>query len=139
MNVTRTLALVTVSSLILFVWAFPVLWGLLTSFKTEVDVLAYPPVVVFKPTPDNYLDVLFGPISILPNLLSSFIVAVSTTLITLLLATPAAYGFARLRFRAKKPLGFYTLVTQMIPPVGLVIPYFLILNNLGWLAARKLS
>ncbi len=57
------------------VWAFPVLWGLLTSFKTERDVLAYPPVLLFKPTLDNYREVLFGTSSILPNLWSSIVVA----------------------------------------------------------------
>ena len=54
---------------------FPVLWGLLTSFKTERDVLAYPPVLVFTPTLDNYREVLFGASSILPNLVSSLIVS----------------------------------------------------------------
>jgi multiple sugar transport system permease protein len=56
-----------------------------------------------------------------------------TTLLTILLAVPAAYAFARLRLPGKRSLGFYTLMTQMIPPVGLVIPYFLILNKVGWL------
>ena len=41
--------------------------------------------------------------------------------------------FARLRFPGKKALGFYMLATQMLPPVGLVIPYFLLLNGIGWI------
>ena len=61
------------------------------------------------------------------------ILATATTVLTILLAVPAAYAFARLRLPARQSLGFYTLVTQMIPPVGLVIPYFLILNRVGWL------
>ena len=52
---------------------------------------------------------------------------------TIAIAVPAAYAFARLRLKGKKWLGFYTLATQMVPPVGLVIPYFLILNRIGWL------
>ena len=52
----------------LAVWAFPVIWGLLTSFKTERDVLAYPPVWLFEPTLANYREVLFGASSIVPNL-----------------------------------------------------------------------
>ena len=52
----------------LAVWAFPVLWGLLTSFKTERDVLAYPPMFVFEPTLANYREVIFGASSIVPNL-----------------------------------------------------------------------
>jgi ABC-type glycerol-3-phosphate transport system permease component len=117
----------------MFVWAFPVLWTLLTSFKTDLDVLAYPPVVIFEPQWKNYAEVLFGAIPILPALWDSAVVSVSATILTMLLAVPAAYGFARLRFRGKRALGFYTLATQMLPPVGLVIPYFLLLNGIGWI------
>lgn len=129
----RTVILIAISALLLLVWTFPVLWGVVTSLKTERDVLAYPPTVIFEPTWQNYLDALIGRDSIIPNLWSSFIIATSTTALTIGLAVPAAYAFARLRLRAKKPLGFYTLATQMVPPVGLVIPYFLILNKIGWL------
>ena len=129
----RTVILITISALLLLVWTFPVLWGVVTSLKTERDVLAYPPTVIFEPTWQNYLDALIGRDSIVPNLWSSFIIATSTTVLTIGLAVPAAYAFARLRLRAKKTLGFYTLATQMVPPVGLVIPYFLILNHIGWL------
>lgn len=129
----RTIILIAVSGLLLLVWTFPVLWGVVTSLKTERDVLAYPPTMIFEPTWQNYLDALVGRDSIIPNLWSSLIIATSTTVLTIGLAVPAAYAFARLRLRAKKPLGFYTLATQMVPPVGLVIPYFLILNKIGWL------
>ena len=44
------------------------LWALLTSFKTERDVLAYPPVFIFTPTLANYREVIFGASSIVPNL-----------------------------------------------------------------------
>jgi multiple sugar transport system permease protein len=127
----RQVALYAVAGLILSVWAFPVLWALLTSFKTERDVLAYPPVVVFAPTLANYREVLFGASSILPNLWSSFVVTGSTTLLTMLIATPAAYALARLRFPGKRTSGFYVLATQMLPPVGLIIPYYLALQKAG--------
>ncbi len=127
----RTLALVGVAVLLLAVWAFPVLWALLTSFKTERDVLAYPPTVVFEPTLRNYRDVLFGSASILPNLISSTIIAGVSTFLTLLFAVPAAYALARLDFPGKRASGFYVLATQMLPPVGLIIPYYLVLQKIG--------
>jgi multiple sugar transport system permease protein len=127
----RQVALYAVAGLLLSVWAFPVLWALLTSFKTERDVLAYPPVVVFAPTLANYREVLFGASSILPNLWSSLVVTGSTTLLTMLIATPAAYALARLRFPGKRSSGFYVLATQMLPPVGLIIPYYLALQKAG--------
>ena len=117
----------------LTIWVFPVLWGLLTSFKTERDVLAYPPKFIFEPTLANYREVMFGTSSILPNLWSSIVVASASTLLTMLIAIPAAYALARLRFPGKKTSGFYVLATQMLPPVGLIIPYYLVLQKVGLL------
>ena len=129
----RQIALYAVAGCGLAVWAFPVIWGLMTSFKTERDVLAYPPKFVFTPTLDNYREVLFGASSILPNLWSSIVVASGATLLTMLFAVPAAYALARLRYPAKKASGFYVLATQMLPPVGLIIPYYLVLQKIGGL------
>ncbi|HWI80759.1 carbohydrate ABC transporter permease [Ramlibacter sp.] len=129
----RRMALAAVAGLMLAVWAFPVVWGLLTSFKTERDVLAYPPVWLFQPTLDNYREVLFGTSSILPNLWSSIVVATASTVLTMLMAVPAAYALARLRYPGKKLSGFYVLATQMLPPVGLIIPYYLVLQKIGML------
>jgi ABC-type glycerol-3-phosphate transport system permease component len=114
------------------IWVFPVAWGLLTSFKTERDVLAYPPEVIFPPTAVNYHDVFFGGASIVPNLVSSLIVSGLTTVLTMLFAIPAAYALARLDLPWKRATGFWVLATQMLPPVGLVIPYFLLLQRVGW-------
>jgi multiple sugar transport system permease protein len=129
----RNVILYLVAGMLLFVWAFPIIWAVIVSLKSESEVLAYPPRVVFEPTLDNYSDAIFGSFSILPSFYTSFIVSTATTVLTIILAVPTAYAFARLKLRGKKWLGFYTLVTQMVPPVGLVIPYFLILNRIGWL------
>jgi multiple sugar transport system permease protein len=128
---SRTIALYALAGVLLSVWAFPVLWALLTSFKSERDVLAYPPVVIFTPTLANYREVLFGASSILPNLWSSLVVTGATTLLAMLIATPAAYALARLRYPGKRASGFYVLATQMLPPVGLIIPYYLALQKVG--------
>ena len=132
-SLPRRVALFAIAGLIVSVWAFPVLWALLTSFKTERDVLAYPPTLVFTPTLANYREVLFGASTILPNLWSSVVVSVSATLLTMLFAVPAAYALARLRYPAKRASGFYVLATQMLPPVGLIIPYYLVLQRIGGL------
>ena len=129
----RRVALWAMAGLLLAGWAFPVIWGLLTSFKTERDVLAYPPVWLFEPTLDNYREVLFGTSSILPNLWSSVVLATASTLLTMLIAVPAAYAIARLNYPGKKASGFYVLATQMLPPVGLIIPYYLVLQKIGML------
>jgi multiple sugar transport system permease protein len=122
-----------ISLAFLLAWAFPIVWSVLNSLKTERDVLAYPPKLLFVPTLEAYRDVLFGSSSILPNLWSSFVISIGTTLVTMLMAVPAAYALARLRMPGKRLAGFYVLVTQMLPPVGIIIPYFLILRNIGWM------
>jgi len=127
----RSVLLTLATALLLSVWIVPVAWGLLTSLKTERDVLAYPPKIIFEPTLANYREVLFGSASILPNLLSSLIVTIGATLLTMLFAIPAAYALARLDLPAKRGSGFYVLATQMLPPVGLIIPYYLVLQKIG--------
>ncbi|HLU04725.1 MAG TPA: carbohydrate ABC transporter permease [Advenella sp.] len=131
--IVRKVLLWVLAACLLSVWVFPVLWALLTSFKTERDVLAYPPLLIFEPTLGNYYDVIFGSSSILPNLWSSTVISVSTTLLTMLFAVPAAYAMARLRYPAKRSSGFYVLATQMLPPVGLIIPFYLVLQKIGGL------
>jgi multiple sugar transport system permease protein len=125
--------IVAISLAFLLAWVFPIVWSILNSLKTERDILAYPPKLVFAPSLEAYRDVLFGSAAILPNLWSSFVISIGTTAITMLLAVPAAYALARLRVPGKKFAGFYILATQMLPPVGIIIPYFLILRNIGWM------
>lgn len=129
----RLALLLSVSGLFLLAWIFPIFWSLLNAFKSEQDVLAYPPKLIFSPTLAAFRDVLFGPTSIVPNLVSSFIISIGTTIVTMVLAIPAAYALARLRVPGKKWSGFYVLATQMLPPVGIIIPYFLILRDIGWI------
>ena len=127
----RSVLLTLATALLLSLWIVPVAWGLLTSLKTERDVLAYPPKIIFEPTLANYREVLFGSASILPNLVSSLIVTIGATILTMLFAIPAAYALARLDLPAKRGSGFYVLATQMLPPVGLIIPYYLVLQKIG--------
>ena len=83
----RVLALLAISMVFLLAWAFPIIWSVLNSLKTDSDVLAYPPKLVFAPTLEAYRYVLFGSGSILPNLLSSVIISVGTTIVTMLMST----------------------------------------------------
>jgi ABC-type glycerol-3-phosphate transport system permease component len=121
------------AGLILALWAFPIFWAVVVALKGESEILAYPPSVIFEPTLVNFADAVTGRFSILPNLWSSFVISALATALTIVIAVPAAYAFARLKLPFRVPLGFYVLATQMLPPVGLVIPYFLILNRVGWL------
>lgn len=114
--------------LVLLLWAFPVIWTLMTSLKGRTDMFTSPPTILFRPTLEHYI-VAFTTSDILHSVMNSLLVAAAVTLLTLLAAVPAGYAFARVRFRFRNPLSFFALFTQMAPPIGLIIPYFLLLNR----------
>jgi multiple sugar transport system permease protein len=131
-SLPSTIARYAAAVCVLLVWTFPLLWTVLTSFKTANEVFTYPPHFFFHPTLENYRQALFGYSSIVPNLGVSAVIATSSTILTMLISIPAAYALARRRFRGKQAVGLYVLSTQMLPPIGLIIPYFLIFNRIGW-------
>lgn len=124
------------------VWAVPVLWTVVTSFKPHRAIFAVPPTLVFTPTLEHYRRALgfqggrfveSAEGNILPGIANSLVVSVATTVLTVAAAVPAGYAYARLRFRGRRALAFYALFTQMAPPIGLLLPYFFLLNRLGLL------
>ena len=121
----RDYILTTLATFIMLIWILPLIWSVFVSLKSEIEVLAYPPNIFFEPTLNNFKDAISGSLSIVSELGDSFLIATITTIFTLLLSIPAAYALARLNLFGKKKLGFYVLATQMIPPMGLVIPYYL--------------
>jgi ABC-type glycerol-3-phosphate transport system permease component len=114
---------------VLLVWAFPVFWAFLTSIKPRTAMFTRPPTLVFSPTMEHYVDAL-RTAYVADGIINSLIVAISVTIITLLVAVPAGYAFARVNFRGRRQLSFIALFTQMAPPIGLIIPYFILINKL---------
>ncbi len=115
--------------LAILIWAFPVLWIILTSLKPRTEIFTVPPTILFSPTLEHYVEALRTQ-GIVPSIRNSLVIACLSTALALLVAVPAGYAYARIRFRLRSQLAFYTLFTQMAPPIGLVIPYFLVLNRL---------
>lgn len=111
------------------VWAVPVLWVGITSVKPRTNIFTLPPRLWFRPTLEHYLAALHT-IDIPRSIVNSLVVATLATLLTLAIAVPAGYAYARVRFRLREWLFFYTLFTQMAPPVGFLIPFFLALSRL---------
>ncbi|MBL6791496.1 MAG: carbohydrate ABC transporter permease [Methylophilaceae bacterium] len=132
-KILRDYLLTATATFILLIWILPLIWAVVVSLKSEIEVLAYPPNIIFNPTLNNFKDAIYGSLSIISELGDSFLIASIVTSLTLILSIPAAYSLARLDLFGKKKIGFYVLATQMIPPMGLVIPYYLILGNFGWL------
>jgi len=118
-------------AVILVVWTFPLVWVLVTSLKRRTDIFTAPPTIFFQPTLSNYIFALTAR-PVLSNLLDSLIIATAATLITLAVAVPAGYAYARLRFPLRRQLSFLVLFMQMMPLLGLIVPFFLILTWLRW-------
>jgi multiple sugar transport system permease protein len=128
----RTSSTTILTLLMVLVWAFPVAWVILTSLKPRTAIFTIPPTLIFTPTFEHYTAALTDQ-AIMPSVINSLVLAVGTTLLTLLVAVPAGYGFARAAFRFRDQLSFFALLSQMAPPIGLIIPYFFLLNRIGML------
>ncbi|BER92652.1 carbohydrate ABC transporter permease [Atrimonas thermophila] len=108
---------------------FPPFMLFLTSIKTNVDALKYPPVWIFRPVASNYREI-FSLIPFGHYLFNSLIVALVSTFIALSVGSLAAYGLARFRFKRSKDLSFWILSIRMTPPVAAAIPIFIIMRTL---------
>ena len=111
---------------------FPLGWLLLTAFKTELQAIQVPPLLVFTPTLENFSEVqarsdvlLFAKNSVITSLLS--------TLIGLIIATPAAYSMAFFRTKKTKDILMWMLSTKMMPAVGALVPIYLMAQWAGLL------
>jgi multiple sugar transport system permease protein len=130
----QTRAILTGLALVpILAWTlFPIYWIATASLKTELALYARPPQWLFSPILDNYRRVLTS-IAFFQYLTNSLIVAVGTTVGSLVLGTLAGYGFARFPFRGSEAVRFLVLVTRMAPRMVLVVPYYLLMQRLGLL------
>ena len=103
---------------------FPVFWMLVSSFKTNTEIFAFPPQLITKGFSfDAYIAVFNDPEEI-RFFINSYVVAISVTIVTVLVSLMAAYAFSRHEFRFKKPLNMVILGVQAVPPITLLIPFF---------------
>ncbi|WP_027531198.1 carbohydrate ABC transporter permease [Bradyrhizobium sp. WSM3983] len=119
-----------------FLIFFPILWMVLASFKTELEAFAIPPsFLFFHWTTENYATVQERS-DYLHHALNSIIIAGGSTLIALLIAIPAAWSMAFSPTRRTKDILLWMLSTKMMPPVGVLVPIYLIYKTFGLLDSR---
>src|SRR6058998_1855582 len=119
-----------------FLIFFPILWMVLTSFKTELEAFSTPPKFLFFDwTLEN-----FGVVQERSNYLkfagNSIILSLGSTLVGLVFAVPAAWAMAFSPGKRTKDLLMWMLSTKMMPPVGALIPIYLIFKDAGLLDSR---
>ena len=134
---TRRKTLTTIAAwgvaLLLF---FPILWMILTSFKSEATAVLSPPVWFwFDWTTENYESVL-EQANYLRFFWNSVIIAVGSTALGLVIAVPAAWSMAFVPGRRTKDLLMWMLSTKMMPGVAVLVPIYLIFVQFGLLDTR---
>jgi multiple sugar transport system permease protein len=120
---------------LIIILILPLYWMAATSLKSANDTFAIPPVFVFEPTFEHY-QAIFDQGRVPTSLVNSLVVAVSSSLLALLLGTPAAYALARFDFRGKSHLWFWIISNRFISPIVVAVPFFLLARDLDLLNTR---
>jgi sorbitol/mannitol transport system permease protein len=132
----RKLAFTLIAWLVALLVFFPILWTLLTSFKTEGDAVAIPPKFLFFDwTTENYAEV-WERTDYLRHFRNSVIISVGSSLIGLCVAIPAAWAMAFSPTRHTRSVLMWMLSTKMLPAVGVLVPIYLLFKSAGLLDTR---
>nr|WP_319488979.1 carbohydrate ABC transporter permease [uncultured Caproiciproducens sp.] len=126
-KVAETAALLLIAA----VFIFPFLWMLTTSFKTLPELLVFPPPFLPKNwIPDNYRQVWSA--GTFPKYIwNSLVVSLSILILQFIIITPAAYAFARKKFRGSKLMFNLVLVGLMVPEQVTFLPVYLMFSKVG--------
>lgn len=127
-------------TIVVLFFMFPIFWILLMSVQTNETILRSPPSMVFTPTLQNYQALITGrletkagslDIEFMQNLWNSMILSVGSVALALLLGVPAAYAFARHKFRGSEDIAFTLLSFRFAPPLLVLLPLTLYFQDLG--------
>ena len=129
--IARSLAAWAVT-LVLF---FPLGWLMLTAFKTELQAISVPPLLIFTPTLENF-SIVQERSDYLLYAQNSFITSVASTILGLMLAYPAAYAMAFFKGKHTKDILMWMLSTKMMPAVGALVPVYVMAQSTGLLDSR---
>jgi sorbitol/mannitol transport system permease protein len=110
---------------------FPVLWMVLTSFKSESQAATSPPTLFFTPTLDQYSAVFDQGIG--PAMMNSVFATGMSTILVLLLGVPAAFALSLRPVRKTSDALFFFMSTKMLPVVAAILPLYVIVSNIGLL------
>jgi sorbitol/mannitol transport system permease protein len=113
------------------VFFFPVLWMVLTGFKTEAQAYTNVPHIVFSPTLSEFSSVFSS--GLWPYVANSAFATIVSTLLVLLLATPCAFALSLRPVRKTRDVLFFFISTKMLPVVAAIIPIYIAARDLHML------
>ena len=111
---------------------FPLIWLVLTAFKTEQQAIAVPPQLFFAPTLETFHEVLARS-DYWSYAKNSLITSVVSTILGLLIAAPAAYSMAFFPTRKTRDILMWMLSTKFMPAVGALVPVYVMSQTVGML------
>ena len=121
---------------LLVIGAFPLFWMLSTSLKPSAEIFATPPrLVPAHPTLENF-GRLFSDTSFLTFFRNSALVSLATVALTLGVSAPGAYGLTRFAFAGREKVAGLILTTYMFAPVMIIIPFYILVKELGIVNTR---
>ncbi|PYO23874.1 MAG: hypothetical protein DMD85_08280 [Candidatus Rokuibacteriota bacterium] len=121
---------------LLVVGAFPLFWMLATSLKPSAEIFATPPrLVPAHPTLENF-GRLFGETAFLTFFRNSAVVSLATVAVTLSVSALGAYGLTRFAFAGREKVAGLILTTYMFAPVMIIIPFYILVKQLGIVNTR---
>ncbi len=124
-----------VAWVVAIIFFFPIFWMIFTSFKTDADAVKPEHLIFFTPTLENYLNMTEN-YDYWRFAINSVITATFATIFALAVGVPAAYAMAFNPSRHTKDILMWMLSTKMLPPVGVLVPIYLIFRDAGLLDTR---
>ena len=112
----------------------PIYWIISGAFKQQVDIFQLK--LLFTPTLENFKIIFKSPYNLSDKLFNSTVVAFSTVVVAIPLATIAAYSFSRFRLTGERIMFVMILSTQFVPAVVIVLPFFILFRDLGILDTK---
>ena len=135
----RVLRRIAIGIVIVF-FMFPIVWIFLMSFQTNETILRVPPSIFFEPTLQNYRALITGrletgtgtlSIEFMGNLRNSLYLSVGSVALALVLGVPAAYAFAKMKFRGSEDIAFTLLSFRFAPPLLVLLPLTIYFQQIG--------
>jgi len=117
---------------VLVVALSPIVWLFSIAYKPARDIFASPPQWLFAPTLDNF-DSVFRFFHLWDLVKSSLIISIGSTVLSLLLGVPAGYALARAKSPRAIWLAYFFLLVRTVPPVATLIPFYLLMRDIGLL------
>lgn len=127
-------------TMVLVFFLFPIAWIFLMSLQTNETILRIPPSVVFTPIIDNYTALITGELrtaagslqlNFMQNMFNSVLLSTCSVALSLVLGVPAAYAFARFKFRLGEDIAFTLLSFRFAPALLVLLPLSLYFKTLG--------